>query len=266
MTKEFQFYNKYHYGDSIFNLRFLYNIDYILKENNIKILYFYNPDYIRCPKELERYIEPSTVTLLTTNDPKMKDPIHLWMADEVDGLDPLRDFIEYFHRYYVKFSTLLGISVPPEYTTLFQPEYYLKSIYDKMDTKFQDLDILILNSEPQSDQFVFKKKKLDRLCLALKKYSLKIATTTFVHKDIPCTYNTFLTIQDIGAISTRAKYIIAVLSGPMTACFNELTFANVQTVYLLCNLSYKFTDTKIKTFDRLSTLQYALQEDLNIQT
>lgn len=34
----------------------------------------------------------------------------------------------------------------------------------------------------------------------------------------------------IGAISTRAKYIIAVLSGPMTACFNLLTINNVDTI------------------------------------
>jgi hypothetical protein len=265
MTKEFQFYNKFdHYGDAIFNLRFFYNIDSLLQENTITILYFYNSDYIHCIKELERYVNPSTVTLVPFGDPKMKTPIHLCIGDDIDGVN-VYDFIEYFQRFYQKISTILGISVPSEYTTLFQPEYYLKSIYDTIDTKFHDLDILILNSKPQSRQFVFRKPLLNRLCMDLKELSLNIATTTFVQNTIPCTYNTFLTIQDIGAISTRAKYIIAVLSGPMTSCFNALTFANVHTVYILCTPSFTFRDTKIKTFDRIRTLRSALCKDLNIQ-
>ena len=35
-------------------------------------------------------------------------------------------------------------------------------------------------------------------------------------------------MQDIGAISTHAKYIIGVHTGPVTACFNSTTHANVK--------------------------------------
>jgi beta-glucosidase/6-phospho-beta-glucosidase/beta-galactosidase len=47
-----------------------------------------------------------------------------------------------------------------------------------------------------------------------------------------------LTIQDIGAISIHAKYIVAVFSGPITACFNEYSKDNVKKWIILNNMQY----------------------------
>ena len=86
----------------------------------------------------------------------------------------------------------------------------------------------------------------------------KIATTTYVNSDIPCTFTEGLTIQDIGAISTCAKNIIGVLSGPMTACFNLLTINNVNTFFILCNYRYTFNHVKIKIIDNIDNLNYII--------
>ena len=89
--------------------------------------------------------------------------------------------------------------------------------------------------------------------------SYKIATTTYVNSDIPCTFTEGLTIQDIGAISTCAKTIIAVLSGPITSCFNLLTINNVNTIFILCNYGYNFNHEKIKIIDNIDKLNYLIQ-------
>ena len=252
----FQFYCKFsHYGDSIFNLRFFYNIRNYLKSNNIKIFYFYCPKYIKNVKDLEKYVDSITLTLLPTSDPIMNNPIDLWMGYDINKIN-YKVFIEYFHEYYLNISKILEIKLEPIFLDIFQPEFYLKTIYDSIDFKFKELDYLILNSEPQSCQFKkYNKKEFDTFCIDLHTKSYKIATTTMVNNIIPCTFNENLTIQDIGAISIRAKYIIAILSGPMTSCFNLLTINNVDTIFLLCNKEFKFNHSKIKTFDTLENIK-----------
>ena len=240
-----QFYCRYsHYGDSIFNLRFFYNIREFLKEKNITILYFYDSNYITNRNELERYVDPVTLLLLDFSDSRFSNLIHLWMGDDIDGLSHLTDFIEYFNRYYRRISSFLGLSLPLHTMSFFQPELYLEDLYQGLDPKFKAVDILIINSVPNSHQFSYNKKKFDSFCnrLVCLYPGKKIITTTPV-SNMLCTSG--LTIQDIGAISIKAKIIIAVLSGPMTACFNSLTIENVRMIFLLCN-NYTFTHSKIK--------------------
>ena len=64
--KTFYFYNKFHYGDHILNLKFFYNISNILKDNNILINYYYDVNYIKNIDELKRYVNSdlNVVTLL----------------------------------------------------------------------------------------------------------------------------------------------------------------------------------------------------------
>jgi D-beta-D-heptose 7-phosphate kinase/D-beta-D-heptose 1-phosphate adenosyltransferase len=255
IPKIFEFYNEWHYGDAIFNLRFFYNIRNELKSNFIKINYFYSPKYIKNIKELEKYIDNSTLTIYPLYHPVMNNPINLWMGIQSKYYSNHYKFIEYFNDYYLGISKILGITLDPIYVNFFQPEYYLKTIYDNIDSKFKALDFLILNSEPQSDQFKkYNKQEFDNLCIELNKMSYKIATTTLVNEEIPCTFTDGLTIQDIGAISTHAKYIIAILSGPVTSCFNLLTINNVDTIYLFCDKHFTFNHSKIKTLDTLDTL------------
>ena len=255
MSRIFQFYSEMsHYGDTIFNLRFFYNIASFLKENDIKVLYFYDCNYIKNRIELDRYVDTEVVTLLDITDPRFKNPTqNLWMAESVYGFNIYQNFIEYFNKYYLRISNMLGLTLDPLYTNFFQPEFYLENIYNKLDPKYKNLDILIINSEPQSEQFEYNKPEFDRLCRKLSE-SYKVATTTFVNSSIPCTFEDGLTIQDIGAISTKAKYIMGVLSGPMTACFNKLTIDHVDRLFILCTSLFAIRHSKIQTMSKLRTL------------
>ena len=186
------------------------------------------------------------------------------MGDLVDGIDHRADFIEYFNRFYIRISNILHITVPTHYTNFFQNEPYLEEIYNRLNPKFKDVDILILNSVPQSAQFRgYDKNRFNLICIKLRASPYKIVTTTHVNNDIVCTFDDHLNIQDIGAISTKAKYIIAVLSGPMTACFNKLTIENVRGIFLLCDKKYNFKHKKITTYDKLTRLHNRLGDMLN---
>jgi hypothetical protein len=61
---------------------------------------------------------------------------------------------------------------------------------------------------------------------------LNIVTTTYVNNDIKCTFTDGLHLQDIGAISIHAKYIVGVHSGTMAACYNSLTKRNVKKWFI----------------------------------
>jgi hypothetical protein len=104
---------------------------------------------------------------------------------------------------------------------------------------------LIINSEPRSRQFRYNKHLVERFCNAVHDLPLRVVVTTPVDGLRPCTWDDGLNIQDIGAISTHAKFVVGILSGPMTACFNATTIANVTKLFLLCSPIYHFPHEKI---------------------
>jgi hypothetical protein len=65
-------------------------------------------------------------------------------------------------------------------------------------------------------------------------------TTQPVAENIPCTICDGLNIQDIGAISMHAKYIIAINSGPVAAIFNKTAAENVKKWIILDKGPYTF--------------------------
>jgi len=226
-SREFHFYNEYHYGDNILNLKFLRNISENLKDKNITIKYYYDPIYIKNPDELQRYVDSKVVTLKSIND-KPANAVHLWMGDSNFVKNKSYTIInEYYKLFYEKILSILGIRQESINTSLFQKEDYLQDIYNKLDSKFHNLDILVINAEPNSGQLDYNKSKMDAACIKLaSKY--KIATTSPVNDSINCTFKDGLKLQDIGAISTHAKYIIGINSGPIVACFNTDTQKSVK--------------------------------------
>ena len=234
--KIYHFYNDYHYGDNLLNLKFLKNILHYLKDANIKIIYYYNKRYIKNVYELERYIDNDIITLRTTNY-RPRDAICLWMGcinfDKVN----YSNFDIYFNLFYKNITTILNLDNKQINTSLYQDEEYLLDIYNSLDSKYKDIDILIINSVPYSGQIQYNKEEWDKMCIDLsKKYN--IVTTTFVNNDIKCTFTDGLRLQDIGAISTHVKYIIAVHSGPIVPCYNSLTKKNVKKWFIFQDSGY----------------------------
>jgi hypothetical protein len=242
------FYNEHHYGDNILNLKFLYNISSSLA--NRKIHYYYQDKYNK-QKELDRYVNKDIVQLLPLAS-KPADAIHLWMGNNIGNVIST-DFERYYELLYKNILSSLSINAPID-TSLYQSEPYLEDIYKGLNPKFHDLDVLIINSHPQSGQLkTYDKVPIDAMCIRLQgKY--KIATTTPVNDAIPCTMRDGLFLQDIGAISTHAKYIIAVFSGPITACFNSSTKKNVKRWFIMTSDPYIFTQIDCVLVPRMEQL------------
>ena len=227
------FYCSFHLGDHILNLKFFFNISNVLKEHGIKVTYLYNPSEIQNPDELKRYANPDTLVLDILHTPP-EGAIQLWMGVPINGIQ-YNNFDEYYNEFYKMILDKLGLANLGIDTSLYQKEPYLEDIYNKFDDKFKNLDVLIINAEPKTYQTVYNKDIFDKMCIMLSEKKYKIATTSPVtnNDSIPCTMKDNMLLQDIGAISTHAKFIIAVHSGPLTPCFNYAAKQNVKK-WLLC--------------------------------
>lgn len=248
----------FHYGDNIVNLKFLYAISKKLKENNIMIYYYYDSNQNKNIVEFQRYVDKETLTLRLISEAP-PESIELWMGMDIDGVGHV-DFDLYFPKFYTRILTALNLQDQGIDVSLYQKEDYLLEIYSRLDNKYKDLDILILNSQPHSGQFpTYNVDTMNALCRRLAtKY--KIATSTYVDDSIPCTFTDGLTIQDIGAISTHAKVIVAVFSGPITACFNQYTKEHVKKWILLLGHPIKFTEIKMILVDNVDAVDSVLEE------
>jgi len=246
-VKVFNFYNRFHLGDNILNLKFFFNISGVLKDNSITINYYYDNTYPSNKKEeLERFVNNETMKLHPLKD-KAEGAIDLWMGLPIDGVNATV-LDTYYNKFYENILKVMGLDGKNINTSLYQPEPYLQEIYNNLDNKYKDLDILVINAAPQSKQYSFNQEAMNNMCIALhEKYN--IVTTSPVNDVIKCTMNDKLMLKDIGAISTHVKYIVGVHSGPVTACFNSDTNNNIKKWILFANNGTKHVDSKFIILD-----------------
>ena len=128
---------------------------------------------------------------------------------------------------------LQKMDIPLEMKTLEYTDPELLDRYERINSinknKYADLDFLILNSTAMSGQYSKNEGEWEELIYRLNA-KFKIAVSENV-EGVLCTRDDNLTIKDIAAISTHAKKIIAVSSGPITGLFNTYTLNNVEVVY-----------------------------------
>ena len=259
---EVSFMSKHHLGDNLFNLKFLFDISPILKEKGIKVKYYYEPHYVKNVEELKRYVNPEVMTLETIQNAP-KNATQLWMGDTVDGAPRYTPVDVYFPKFYAMMLEKMGLKDSGIDTSLYQKEPYLEEIYQKLDPKFKDLDILIINAEPQSGQFVYHKLLFEKMCKKLStKYKVAITSPIDDDTSIPCTFKDKLLLQDIGAISTHANYIIAVNSGPLVACYTHATKEHVKKWIIFVDEPFKHT--QLNSIALKNTYDYRhIEEHLN---
>ena len=206
-----------HYGDNIFPLKFFYNISDHLRKRGITIYYYYNPKYIK-KDELDRYINKDTMVLRPMHE-KPSYAVMLYLILPMSGVYVSNSFDEYFGEMYKRLVNYMGLADLGIDTSLYQKEEYLLKIYEKLPDKFKDIDILFINSEPKTEKIINNKESGDAAAIELSK-RYRIVTTSPVNDEIPCTFTDGLMLQVIGAVSTHAKYIIGVNSGPLIPCLN----------------------------------------------
>jgi hypothetical protein len=214
----FHFYNEYHIGDNIFNLKYFLYVSNILKARGDTIFYYYNTGWPYNKEEILRsYIDPSVV-ILKSLQLKPSDAIQLWQGKSLDGVTYF-DSEAYFEKFYRKILNFLHIDDPSISTNMWLPEPFLIPVYERLDRKFKDIDILILNNVGKSGQYN-NNAELNHLAVYLSAH-FNIVTSEKVNESIKSA--DALTLQEIGAMSTHATYIISTLSGPQIPCFNAQT-------------------------------------------
>jgi hypothetical protein len=259
MMKTFHFYNRFHYGDNILNLKLFYVNTKLLKEKGIQIHYYYDNVYIKDVKELERYVDPAVVHLHPLSE-KPESAIELWMGTPINNIS-YNHMDKYYIEFYKKIIEYIGMTDLPIDTSLYQKEDYLLDIYEKLDPKFQDIDVLLLNNPPASGQFDFDKTKFDALANRLISKKFKIVVLKPVG-DIPSTNAAGLSLQDVGAISTHAKYIIGTNTGALTPCFNTYTKKYVKKWIIFSKDSAIFDEIEtivLPKSDNVNTANTAIQ-------
>jgi hypothetical protein len=154
---EYHFYNLYHYGDNILNLKFLRNLPLV----KITIHYYYNQHYIKNVNELEEFIAPFIQLHDASAIPS--HAIHLWMGNS--DIVPNYNFNivdVYYELFYNYIRTTLSLPKTID-VSLYHEDVRLLQRYQSLPTKYKEIDILVLNTPPASGQCTYKKDEWDEL-------------------------------------------------------------------------------------------------------
>jgi hypothetical protein len=243
----YRIYNKYHLGDNVFNFIMFYHIKKYIEDNNIQIYYYCNNQYIN---QVSEFNCSENIIIKNIDEGLPENAIELWQNNEKLGVTFVSTFhnviqkkkrrVNYnlFHKVFFN-NFLKTIKIPIKIKRFNYIDEDLLKRYDKLSPKYKDIDLLILNSQPFSDQYKYNKKIWDGMITIYNK-NYKLVTTTKVD-DISCTTDENLTVKDIAALSISVKVIIAVNSGVVPGLLNEYTLNNVKQVYTFddrCFFSY----------------------------
>jgi len=232
--------NSYHLGDNVFNLILFYIIKRFIENNNIIINYYAKEEYIN---QLSEFICSKNIIL----QPLQNNPdssVELWINNGYFNLTHTgqRDkFPIFYNKFYISFfnAVLQNLFINYTITKFFYIDEDLLERYKKLDNKFKNLDILIINSQPLSSQYPYNKGEWDNYIKHINGL-FKISTTTKVD-NILCTTDDNLTIKNIAAISTNVKVIIAINSGVFPGLLNIYTLQNIKKCYIFdtrCKYTY----------------------------
>ena len=101
----------------------------------------------------------------------------------------------------------------------------------------EDFDILLVNSRACSGQYKKPASTFDTFVDRLKDRYKIIVTRHLDSGAAPCTLDYGLNLMQIGNISTKVKYVIAIATGPIIPCLNKWSIDTVQNWAILSNRS-----------------------------
>ena len=245
--------NSSHLGDSIFNMILFYNIKEYIEINNIYINY-YCP--IRYHDQIKEFICSDNIKLFDSNNSDNNGLCILINNTELEYNGWLINK-ESYNYFYVKFfnNILKKINIPIIINNLEYEDIDLLNRYKKLNDKYKNIDILIINSDPCSGQYNKNEEEWNNYIINLNnKY--KIVTTKKL-SNINCTLDDNLTIKDIAALSIKIEILIAINTGIIVGLFNKYTLNNIKKAFIFDNNNY-YT---YKNFYKVNNLN-----DINLST
>jgi hypothetical protein len=222
-------------------LRFVFNNKELLNESNICIIFYYNQQYMgNFKKEIEVYAVPETIVLST--DPPPASSYDTWLGISINGVE-YQNWVHYFEIYYKKIAAHMNLDLDRIVCNIWQPEPYLNAICAELPAPCKDIDILIINGTTHSGQYNRDRSAMDNLCRVLDT-SYNIITTRKVD-NINCTLDYDLRIRDIAALATRARFVVALHTGPLCALYNEEAKKAITKWFLIVTSGQYFIHTDI---------------------
>ena len=250
VSRSLHIYSENHLGDSIWSIIYFNTIKTHLESFQCHIHYYVNKIYIR---QLAEFISSPNITLHPLNE-RPPTAFNIWIAHSWNDVGK-HIFTTHFHIFLAKHFDRVGriLTLPNPFKTEFLYDgTELNSIYETVAPEFKDLDFLIINARPQSYQYVYIPEYWIHYINILKSTSKCAITYPEQNLECPCTITQKYTVKTIAAISTRARYIIAVNSGPVVPLFNTLTMNNIKHMYVFDTV-VAYTDhpkiTNVKSWD-----------------
>jgi hypothetical protein len=243
--------NDAHLGDNVFILILFYIIKEYIEKNKITIFYYVKSEYLH---QLEEFICCKNIKLR----PLIMKPnysLNVWIQNDFFAYKNITFYnganVNY-NKFYINFfnNLLSKLKFNCSINKFFYIDNDLINRYNKIPLIYKNFDILILNSEPLSEQYNYDKNIWDNYIIELNN-QFKILTTTKV-KGVLCTFDENLTIKDIASLSRRAKIIIAINSGVFPGLLNYYTLTSVKHFYIFdnrCVYSYPNFENKKKITD-----------------
>lgn len=237
----FNTYINYNLGDSIFAIDYLIKV---VKKNKDITFHHHAPE--RYFGEIRKLIYGFEDRIhISPYHLKPSDSINLWIDDEwwfnqfvekknENNIYPI-DLDEAFIERYKIIEEKFGIPNPIQNSNDFLLEFPDMDNYD-LPKKY---DLLIINSSPQSGQYVYEWELFEKLIN--ENLNKKIITTLKI-PGVECTLDYGYDLINIAKISTKVKNIVSVNTGVITLCLNKITLSNVDNFYVLdnmCSYSYK---------------------------
>jgi hypothetical protein len=259
--------NLAHLGDCIYSLIFFYNIHEYLEENNI-FIYFYclNENY----SQIHDFNNLNNVKVFSDNSiPNDKKIYDLWIgSNDYDYnwynaiVEPIISYDTFFCKYYNNILKFMNISVTIKKFVYNDTSLNERCIDINLRTNnyYNNIDYLINNSQPRSQQFDYNIHEFNNYIIELsKKYNI---VTTQKVENIKCTRDYNLTAKDIASISLNIKNFIVIESGIIAGLYNDYLVENPDViVYNLSKYDYHVTSFKNFHFKKkLSEIAFLIQK------
>lgn len=229
---------EHHLGDNIINFIFFHQIKVYIEKNNIIIQYYCWDVYV---KNVSEFNCSGNITIFPIN----LHNIHSIRVPEIydmhQGSGTIQKsccedtlcgmFNKFLHAY----------RIPITVSTFEYIDYNVLDRFELLDDVYKNVDILVINSSPRSEQYHYNKPEWDTFITILsKKY--KVAVSESLQNDDNLAISLAnMSVKNIAAVATHVKIIIAINTGPFIPLFNSHILDNVQQIYLFGGNTIKKT-------------------------
>ena len=252
-----------HLGDCIMCCILFDNIKTYIEQNNIIIYFYIDEENLKQTKEFGS----KNIIMLPSSEISNNNTIYdLWIGSPDYEFNFFSGSEMQKSSFYCKFYNqfLKKINIPIEINTFIYEDndllIRLENINKKTNNKYNNIDFLIQNGEPRSNQFNYNLEEWNNF-ITLLSQRYNVVTTQKVD-GVKCTRDDNLTAKDIAAISTNnIKTIIAIDSGPTCGFYNKYTLKNTSVFYFLANDTFQSFSLDMIKKTKITDLFFLLDEN-----